>query len=175
MPGKGYLFKVVVCGDTKVGKTSLILQYTEHKFSENYIYTIGSNFSVAEVLLPGNELIKLQLWDLAGQVQFSFVRPSFYRGAPVAILVYDVTRRETLKSLGNWKEEVAQCTGAATKYFVLGNKCDLEELREVSLAEGEDTAKKLQASGFWETSAKTGANLLVAFRTIAASFRLIHE
>lgn len=167
MHGKGFIFKTVVCGEGKVGKTSLILQYTEHKFNEEYIQTIGSNFAIAEVTLPDDKPVKLQLWDLAGQAQFSFVRPPFYKGASAVILVFDVTKRQSLDALRDWKADVEKYVGRETKYFLLGNKCDLEDERVVTHEDGDVMANELGTQAFWETSAKTGDNLHEAFYTIA--------
>ena len=172
---KGYLFKVVVCGDAKVGKTSLILQYTEHAFTGRYIQTIGSNFASAEVVLPEGRPVKFQLWDLGGQKRFYFAWPSFYAGAFAGILVYDMTRPETLQSLRTWQERIEQYAGSDRLYFVFGNKCDLEGERAVSPAEGESVARELGARGFWETSAKTGEHLPEAFRAIAGELVQAYE
>ncbi|HMF30740.1 MAG TPA: Rab family GTPase [Candidatus Lokiarchaeia archaeon] len=175
MPFKGHVFKSVVCGDGNVGKTSLILQYTEHKFTEKYIQTIGTNFAIADVMLPEGNPVKLQLWDLGGQEQFNFAWPSFYAGAFAGILVYDITRRETLQSLPTWQAGIEKYAGRETLYFVFGNKCDLESERAVTTAEGESMTRELGASGFWETSAKTGENLREAFYAIAEKLFQIYE
>ncbi|HMF31193.1 MAG TPA: Rab family GTPase [Candidatus Lokiarchaeia archaeon] len=175
MPGKGYIFKTVVCGEGKVGKTSLILQYTQHKFSEQYIQTIGSNFAIADVMLPDSKPVKLQLWDLAGQEQFSFVRPPFYKGASAVIFVYDITKRQSLEAIREWKAEVEKYVDESTKYFLIGNKNDLEDERVVTTADGEVMGQELGVVGFWETSAKTGENLPDAFYTIAEAVYSTYE
>ena len=167
MQRKGFIFKTVVCGEGKVGKTSLILQYTEHKFNEEYMQTIGSNFAIAEVMLPDDKPVKLQLWDLAGQAQFSFVRPPFYKGASAVIFVYDITKRQTFEALYEWKADVEKYVGAETKYFLLGNKCDLNDERVITPEEAETLESELGIFAFWETSAKTGENLHEQLFTIA--------
>ncbi len=167
MMRKGYIFKVVVVGNGAVGKTSLVLRYTHHKFSENYVMTIGSNFAIAEVKLPDGQLCKLQIWDLAGQPHFSFVRPPFYKGASAVILVFDVTNRKSLDELKDWKEDFIKYLPPETIMYVLANKADLNDERVVSTEEGRKAAEALGSSGFWETSAKTGDNVQTVFNGIA--------
>jgi small GTP-binding protein len=168
MMRKGYIFKVVVVGNGAVGKTSVVLRYTQHKFSENYTMTIGSNFAIAEVKLPDGQLCKLQIWDLAGQPHFSFVRPPFYKGASAIILVYSVINRKSLEELRDWKEDFTKYLPADTIMYILANKADLKDERVVSFEEGKKMAEELGAAGFWETSAKTGDNVQTVFNTIAA-------
>ena len=111
---KSFIYKICVVGDGGVGKTSMVLRYTEDSFKENYIMTIGSNFSTKTVELPEfpQYNIKLQIWDLAGQKHFSFVRPPFYRGATGIIYVFDLTRRSSFSNLLNWKTEVEKVAEA---------------------------------------------------------------
>ena len=168
MMRKGYIFKVVVVGNGAVGKTSLVLRYTQHKFSENYVMTIGSNFAIAEVKLPDGQLCKLQIWDLAGQPHFSFVRPPFYKGASAVILVYDVTNRRSLDELKDWKDDFIKYLPPETIMYVLANKSDLKDERVVTIEEGKRVAENLGAIEFWETSAKTGENVQTVFNNIAA-------
>ncbi|MHA1821580.1 MAG: Rab family GTPase [Promethearchaeota archaeon] len=159
-PSKNYVWKICVAGDGSVGKTSIILQYCEKKFQENYIMTIGSNFAIKSIDLPEYDAsVKLQIWDLAGQQHFSFVRPPFYKGASGIIYVYDVTRRESFENIENWRVEVENAISVKPSVLV-GNKIDLSDERVVSKKEGEDLASKINGCvGFFETSAKTGANL----------------
>ncbi|HMF32018.1 MAG TPA: Rab family GTPase [Candidatus Lokiarchaeia archaeon] len=166
MPGTS-LFKVVVCGDANVGKTSLIMQFVEQKFSEQYVQTIGTNFAITDVPLADDESVKLHLWDLAGQDKFAFVRPQFYKGTHGAMLVYDLTNRESFDTLHAWKEEVTQNANKTVIFYLFGNKSDLDGERVITTAEGEEMAQDLGAVQFWETSAKTGDNVIDAFHAIA--------
>jgi len=160
-----YIFKIVVVGDGAVGKTSLIKKYTEEKFQSDYIMTIGANFAVKNVEVDG-VIIKLQLWDLAGQPQFKEVRSSFYRGAAGAIYVYDVCRPESYLSLVNWKNELVKECGEVPG-VLLANKIDLEEHRKVTHEMGEELAMRLGGLPYFETSAFTGAGVKEAFQKIA--------
>ena len=131
--------------------------------------TIGSNFSTKSVKLDDypNYEIKLQLWDLSGQVHFSFVRPPFYRGATGVIYVHDLTRRSSFENLINWQAEVQKVIGKKTSILV-GNKLDLAEDgdREVSKKDGEAFKGELGSLSYYETSAKDGRNVENIFKEI---------
>ncbi|TFF88709.1 MAG: GTP-binding protein [Promethearchaeota archaeon] len=163
-------FKLVVVGDYAVGKTTLILNFTEHKFREMYIPTIGVQFSVKDVMYE-DEMVKLTVWDIAGQDEFKYVRTEFYKGASAIILVYDITREETLGNLDMWYKDVIKNAGEVP-IIILGNKCDLEEKKAVSI---EDAKKFVEKKNFKnvldivETSAKTSVNVEDAFLKIAES------
>lgn len=154
-------------GDGGVGKTSMVLRYTEDTFKENYLMTIGSNFSAKSENFPEypHLNIKLQIWDLAGQKHFSFVRPPFYRGAAGIIYVFDLTRRSSFANLPNWEEEVKKVVGEKTSILV-GNKLDLANQgnREIALHDGESLKNELNALTYYETSAKEGTNINDVFR-----------
>jgi small GTP-binding protein len=165
---KALIYKICVIGDGGVGKTSLVLRYTESKFNEQYIMTIGSNFAIKKVDLPEfpNLEVRLQLWDLAGQKHFSFVRPPFYRGAAGLIYVFDVTRRSSFVNLPSWKEEAEKVIGVKPS-VILGNKIDLAtDFREVGSGEGQALCDEYNASAYLETSAKTGVNYVEAFKKL---------
>ncbi|MFX1258013.1 MAG: Rab family GTPase [Promethearchaeota archaeon] len=155
---RNFIYKICVVGDGGIGKTSMVLRYTENTFKENYLMTIGSNFSTKTVDLPEypNLNVKLQIWDLAGQKHFSFVRPPFYRGATAIIYVFDLTRRSSFANLPRWKKEVEKVIGQKTSVLV-GNKLDLAQgNREVSKQDGESLKKELNSIAYFETSAKNG-------------------
>jgi small GTP-binding protein len=160
VPPKAFILKMVVVGNGSVGKTSLVLQYCEKKFSENYIMTIGSNFAIKSLSLDSTTNVKLQIWDLAGQQHFSFVRPPFYRGASGTVYVFDITNRDSFENILEWKREVETVVQSKPSVLV-GNKCDLADERVVSKKEGELLAEKIGPTclGYYETSAKTGINL----------------
>ncbi|GAG02762.1 unnamed protein product, partial [marine sediment metagenome] len=106
MSAKNYILKICVVGDGSVGKTSMVLRYSEKRFQERYIMTIGSNFALKKLTINDDTTVKLQIWDLAGQQHFNFVRPPFYRGASGVIYVFDITRRQSFDGLFNWQKEV---------------------------------------------------------------------
>jgi small GTP-binding protein len=121
--------------------------------------TIGSNFAVKNLPLPElNTFVKLQLWDIAGQKHFSFVRPPFYRGASAIIYVYDITRRDSFSDIPNWQAEVEHII-TGKPFILLANKTDLLEERVVSKKEGENLAQQIGAMKYFETSAKDYENI----------------
>ena len=168
-PVKNYIFKICVCGDGGVGKTSMVLRYCENSFKENYIMTIGSNFSTKTVELPEHPEVnvRLQIWDLAGQKHFSFVRPPFYRGATALIYVFDLTRRSSFANLPEWKDEVGKVIGEKPAILV-GNKLDIttDENREVGTQDGEALKSELGAMSYYEGSAKQGTAVADVFKEI---------
>ncbi|GFP78738.1 RAS-related protein rabb1c [Phtheirospermum japonicum] len=151
-----YLFKYIIIGDTGVGKSCLLLQFTDKRFQPVHDLTIGVEFG-ARMITIDNRPIKLQIWDTAGQESFRSITRSYYRGAAGALLVYDITRRETFNHLASWLEDARQHANANMSIMLIGNKCDLAHRRAVSTEEGEQFAKE-NGLIFMEASAKTAQN-----------------
>ena len=166
---KSFIYKICVVGNGGVGKTSMVLRYCENTFKESYLMTIGSNFSTKTVELADHPQlqVKLQLWDLAGQKHFSFVRPPFYRGATGIIYVFDLTRRSSFADLLEWREEVEKVIGQKP-CIVVGNKLDLAKQgqREVAEQDGEAVRFEMHAMKYFETSAKEGDSVGDIFKTL---------
>jgi len=156
-----YLFKYIIIGDTGVGKSCLLLQFTDKRFQPVHDLTIGVEFG-ARMINIESKPIKLQIWDTAGQESFRSITRSYYRGAAGALLVYDITRRETFNHLTRWLEEARQNSHQNMVIMLIGNKSDLEHRRQVSKEEGEAFAEE-HGLVFLETSAKTAANVEAAF------------
>lgn len=154
--------KVILLGDGRVGKTSLAVRYTHEKFSSSYKPSLGVDFMLKRVLV-GEQRVKIMVFDTAGQEFISSLRKRYYSGAHGAVLVYDVTRRETFDNLVNWLKEVHDEVG---KIFttIVGNKSDLKEEREVPFEEGEAFANA-QGADYMETSALSGENVKDLFQT----------
>ena len=146
----------------------MVLRYCENAFKENYIMTIGSNFSTKQVELKEypNYLVKLQIWDLAGQKHFSFVRPPFYRGATAIVYVFDITRRSSFQNMHDWKEEVEKVIGDDKPSVLVGNKIDLADRREVGEGDAEALKGELNAMGYYETSAKEDLYVHSVFKAL---------
>ncbi len=140
-------------GDGSVGKTSMVFQYSEQNFQERYIMTIGSNFAIKSLKI-GDTKVKIQIWDLAGQKHFSFVRPPFYRGSSGTLYVFDLTRRQSFDNLISWKEEVETVINKPS--ILIGNKNDLHEDRLITKEEADSFANEMGALMYIEKSAKTG-------------------
>lgn len=164
-----YLFKYIVIGDTGVGKSCLLLQFTDKRFRQDHDLTIGVEFGARYITLDGKQ-IKLQIWDTAGQESFRSITRSYYRGATCALLVYDISRRDTFNHLAKWLEEARMNGNKNMVIMLIGNKSDLER-REVTFEEGEEFAKANNLL-FVETSAKTASNVDDAFVKTA---RKVHD
>ena len=161
-----HLLKVLLIGDAGVGKSSLLLRYTEDKFDEALGSTIGVDFKVKTVEADGKR-VKLTLWDTAGQERFRTLTSSYYRGAQGVVLVYDVTRRATFDDLQRWLEEVdayAPGGGEEVVKLLVGNKIDLED-RQVTEQEATDFARQ-QAMMYLECSARTRVGIRQAFEEV---------
>jgi len=156
-----YLFKYIIIGDTGVGKSCLLLQFTDKRFQPVHDLTIGVEFGARMINIEGKQ-IKLQIWDTAGQEAFRSITRSYYRGAAGALLVYDITRRDTFNHLTTWLEDARQHSNSNMVIMLIGNKSDLEARRDVKREEGEAFARE-HGLIFMETSAKTAANVEEAF------------
>ncbi|KAJ3437648.1 ras-related protein rab-2-a [Anaeramoeba flamelloides] len=165
-----YLYKFVIIGDSGVGKSCILLQFTDHRFQALHDLTIGVEFGARLIDIEG-EKIKLQIWDTAGQESFRSITRSYYRGAAGALLVYDITRRETFNHLVSWLEDARQHSSKDLKIMLVGNKLDLDYKREVSYEEGLTFAQEHNLT-FVETSAKSSQNIEEAF---IATSRMIHN
>lgn len=157
-----------------MGKSCLLLQFTDKRFQPVHDLTIGVEFG-ARMITIDNKPIKLQIWDTAGQESFRSITRSYYRGAAGALLVYDITRRETFNHLTSWLEDARQHANSNMTIMLIGNKCDLAHRRAVSTEEGEQFAKE-NGLVFMETSAKTAQNVEDAFiNTAAKIYQKIEE
>merc|ERR1712117_595469 len=140
-----YLFKYIIIGDTGVGKSCLLLQFTDKRFQPVHDLTIGVEFGARMINIEGKQ-IKLQIWDTAGQEAFRSITRSYYRGAAGALLVYDITRRDTFNHLTTWLEDARQHSNSNMVIMLTGNKSDLEARRDVKREEGEaftNTAREI--------------------------------
>ncbi|KPP67836.1 Ras-related protein Rab-2A-like, partial [Scleropages formosus] len=145
----------------RVGKSCLLLQFTDKRFQPVHDLTIGVEFGARMITIDGKQ-IKLQIWDTAGQESFRSITRSYYRGAAGALLVYDITRRDTFNHLTTWLEDARQHSNSNMVIMLIGNKSDLESRREVKKEEGEAFARE-HGLIFMETSAKTASNVEEAF------------
>lgn len=121
-----YLFKFIVIGDSAVGKSCLLLQFTDQRFKGDHDLTIGVEFG-ARIINLQDKAVKLQIWDTAGQESFRSITRSYYRGAVVALLVFDVTKRETFETLDSWLRETRNNSNGTITIVLIGNKIDLEQ------------------------------------------------
>lgn len=163
-PGEDYLFKVVLIGDSAVGKSNLLSRYARNEFHMNSKATIGVEFQTQSMEFDGKE-IKAQIWDTAGQERFRAVTSAYYRGAVGALVVYDISRRHTFESVGRWLDELKMHSDMNVVTMLVGNKCDLESLREVPVEESKALAEA-EKLFFIETSALNATNVNDAFQIV---------
>lgn len=159
------LFRYIIVGDMAVGKSCILLQFTDNKFRVQHELTIGVEFGAKTIEL-NNKTIKIQIWDTAGQEQFQAITRTYYKGAIGALLVYDITRRDTFTHVTKWLEEVKSNSSKNICVILIGNKKDLEDKRQVTFEEGESFARE-NGLMFLETSAKTAFNVVEAFNLSA--------
>ncbi|KAG2296060.1 hypothetical protein Bca52824_042729 [Brassica carinata] len=158
--GEEYLFKIVIIGDSAVGKSNLLTRYARNEFNPNSKATIGVEFQTQSMVIDGKE-VKAQIWDTAGQERFRAVTSAYYRGAVGALVVYDITRSSTFENIGRWLDELNTHSDTTVAKMLIGNKCDLESIRAVSVEEGKGLA---ESHGFFmETSALDSTNVKTAF------------
>ena len=171
-PDFDYMPKVVMIGAGGSGKTALVNRFLTQKFSEQYIVTIGSQFAVKKVTIQNNGrsvIVKLLVWDLAGQERFDFIRESYYRGSKGALLVFDTTRKSTFIELEKWIAETENALGHRIPIILLANKVDLVEQRVITTEMGRTFVEENELVGYLETSALNGQNVEEAFRLLALS------
>ncbi|WEU39728.1 MAG: GTP-binding protein [Candidatus Odinarchaeum yellowstonii] len=156
-----FVFKVLLLGDGAVGKTSLISMFTKGFIKQDYKMTIGVDI-MAKTVKVDDKIAKLSIWDLAGQQRFKAIRSAFYGGVAGAMLVFDLTRALTFKNLVNWLQELYQFGNPECPTVIIGNKCDLVELRDVRQEDIDWFVSEI-GSEYIQTSAKTGENVENAF------------
>ena len=145
--------KLILVGEAQVGKTAIINQYIQNTFEEEYIATIGQEKQTKEIILKNGTKFKLEIWDTIGQDTYSAANKIFMRNAKIALLVYDITNKESFNNLNKFYKQVCDINGKDIIIGVVGNKNDLYEERTVEEEEGQKYAKDIKAS-FFETSAK---------------------
>ena len=158
--------KLIVLGNTSVGKSSFILKYIEDKFVLNYIATLGMDFKQKKLKLKNGQEIRLRIYDTAGQERFKSVAVSFIKKAEGVILIYDIGNKATFESLEEWIKNIKESGKENLPIILVGNKCDLPpEKRQVELIEGKDKAEEFNLP-FFETSCKEGINIKEVFEKI---------
>ncbi|XP_076588218.1 ras-related protein Rab-8B-like [Chaetodon auriga] len=159
-----YLFKLLLIGDSGVGKTCLLFRFSEDSFNTTFISTIGIDFKIRTIELDGKR-VKLQIWDTAGQERFRTITTAYYRGAMGIMLVYDICNEKSFENIKNWIRNIEEHASSDVEKMVLGNKCDMTDRRQVSKDRGEKLAIDYGVK-FLETSAKSSLNVEEAFYTM---------
>ncbi len=169
MAKKSYdlLFKLLLIGDSGVGKTCILFRFSDDAFNNTFISTIGIDFKIKTIELRGKK-IKLQIWDTAGQERFHTITTSYYRGAMGIMLVYDITNAKSFDNIAKWLRNIQEHASEDVEKMILGNKCDMEDKRVIAKERGETIARENGVS-FLETSAKTNVNIERAFMELSES------
>ncbi|EFC48443.1 rab family small GTPase [Naegleria gruberi] len=163
------MVKMLVIGDSNCGKSSLVLKYTEGKFDEGLVSTIGVDFKL-KYLKKGDKTIAIQIWDTAGQERYRTITNSYYRGIPAVIVVFDLTDDRALANVQKWIKEVKKFSAPNVVSILVGNKVDLTDKRVIS----EKIAREFAMDNdmqYFETSAKQGLNLDLIFETLVDRLR----
>ena len=157
-------FKILLLGDSSVGKTCFLKRYTDNTFQDAYLSTIGFDFKFKTVTLKSGKKVKVQLWDTAGQERFRTIAKSYYKGAHGIILIYDVTNRKTFENIRKWLNQIKEETSNKISIILVANKIDCDDdLRVVSKEDGEDLAKNAGLP-IYEASAKQSINVNESFQ-----------
>ena len=158
------IFKIVIVGDSSVGKTNILTKYLRDEFDENSKATVGVEFGTKNFDIEGN-IVKAQIWDTAGQERYRSITTAYYKGSKGCLLVYDITRKGTFESIDRWVSDLKASSENNMSIILLGNKSDLGNERQISTEEGEEKAKFYKMA-FMETSALNGNNIERAFQEL---------
>ena len=158
------ILKLIIVGDSGVGKTNILSRYINNEFSQTSKATVGVEF-FSTLVKKNRKLIKLQIWDTAGQERYKSITSAYYKGAKGAFVVYDITKKDSFNNIEKWIKEL-KINGDEDIFIILiGNKSDLEEMREINVEDVKKKAEELKI-GYFETSAKDGSNIEHAFDVI---------
>jgi len=162
MSKKEAKYKILILGDSKVGKSCFLTRYADNTYKEDYLSTIGMDYKIKNYELEDGRIIKLYIWDTAGQDKFRSITSNFYKGADGIILIYDITDRKTFNSVRNWINNIQEEAPDKVALVLAGNKVDDEKNREVQESQGKKIADEYSLP-FFECSAKSDINVTQTF------------
>lgn len=160
-----FIMKIILIGDSGVGKTNLLSQFARGIFNPDSKTTIGVEFATKTIKLPNGKIVKAQIWDTAGQERYRAITQGYYRNAEGAIILYDITSSISFQSVGKWLEEIRQHRDPTIDLMLIGNKSDLESSRSVDIGSAKTFAENNKML-FMETSAKESTNVQAAFEAL---------
>mmetsp|Transcript_11123 Transcript_11123/g.27329 ORF Transcript_11123/g.27329 Transcript_11123/m.27329 type:complete len:218 (+) Transcript_11123:19-672(+) len=166
-----YLIKLLLIGDSGVGKSCLLLRFSDDSFTTSFITTIGIDFKIKTIEIEGKR-IKLQIWDTAGQERFRTITTAYYRGAMGILLVYDVTDENSFQNIRNWIRNIDQHAAEGVEKLLIGNKCDMKDQRMIEKERGTILANEYDIK-FFETSAKQNINVTEVYTSMPNHFHIM--
>ena len=159
------VYKVLLLGDSTVGKTCFLMKYTDKTFQDIHMATIGLDYRLRSMKLKRGKSIKLQIWDTAGQARFRAITKNYYKGSHGIILIYDITNTQSFENVKTWVNQIREEASSNVIIYIAGNKVDMEDERKVDREDGEKLAEEL-GFPFVETSAKNGININETFEDL---------
>ena len=168
------VYKVLLLGDSTVGKTCFLMKYTDNKFQEAHMSTIGLDYRLKNMTLKNGKNVKLQIWDTAGQDRFRAITKNYYKSANGIILIYDVTSLQTYENVKNWITQIREEASQNVVIYIAGNKIDMAEERKIKTEEGQKLADEY-GFPFIETSAKNGINIDKTFEDLVEKIDSVYS
>ena len=170
-----YIFKIIIIGNSNVGKTSIINRFTDKEFKDKHLATLGCDFHMKTIMI-NEKMIKIQIWDTAGMEKYQSITKSYYRGAQACLIVFDITNRESFESIDNWIENFNKFSNPNIQKIILliGNKCDLGIDRKISYEEAENYSR-VNNLLYYETSAKDDINIHEVFQFLGSQLLKINS
>ena len=159
------VYKILLLGDSEVGKSCFLMRYSDNVFVENYMATIGLDYKLKYIQLESGEMIKVQLWDTAGQDRYRTIAKNYYKGSHGILLLYDITKVNSFENIREWIKDIREEVYEKAIIFIIGNKIDKIEERKVSTEQGEKLAQEFNLP-FFEASAKSGENVDEIFKAL---------
>ena len=160
-----FVFKILLLGDSEVGKSCFLMRYSDNVFVENYITTIGLDYKLKNVKLDSGKTIKVQLWDTAGQDKYRTIAKNYFKGSHGILLLYDVTKQSSFQNIRDWIQDIREEVSPKAIIFLIGNKIDLADQRKISKEKGIELAEEYKLP-FFEASAKSGENVDEVFKAL---------
>ena len=160
-----FVFKILLLGDSEVGKSCFLMRYSDNVFVENYITTIGLDYKLKNVKLDSGKTIKVQLWDTAGQDKYRTIAKNYFKGSHGILLLYDITKPSSFNNIREWIQDIREEVSPKAIIFLIGNKIDLADQRKISKEKGIELAEEYKLP-FFEASAKSGENVDEVFKAL---------
>ena len=172
--GDECVYKILLLGDTTVGKTCFLMKYTDKVFNEIHMATIGLDYRLKTMTLKNGKTVKIQIWDTAGQDRFRAITKNYYKSAHGVILIYDITSIQTFENVKGWITQIREEAPPNIVIYIVGNKIDIDEERKIKKEEGQKLADEY-GFPFAEASAKSGVNINETFEEIVEKIDNIYS